>query len=236
MEITNTSERKQQKFNAVVLGWVGSGKTNLCATLPDLTKTLFVNVKRYEDGFKVLEDHKIDMIHIATFEDLVSLPEMLKSKEVNKYSYIYFDGISAASKVSLKHFEEITKKSSNHFEKYRLHGEFMTELMLDLKGVNKHIIMTALPDVKKGREGQEIYSFYVDGNMFSKSLEQTVDAILVIGSDAEGKRKLLTQNNGSWVAKLRHPRSIQIDTFIEVDLDKKETGLSTILNKLGYSD
>lgn len=236
MKLRNTNEIDKQYFNAVLLGFPGSGKTSCIKTLPNLKEVLIANVKYYEDGLGVLSDKDVDVIDIENFEDLASLPEVLSNEKFCDKKHIFFDSISAASKVSIKHFEEETKKSSNAYKKFELHGKFLTSLILDLKRLDKNIIMTAIPDVRKSREGQEVYGFYVDGNMFVKTLEQSVDAILVVGSNSEGKRQLLTQNNGVWIAKLRHPDTVEVPITIDVDLKKKPgtSGLGLLMSKLGY--
>ena len=89
-------------------------------------------------------------------------------------------------------------------------------MLLSLKALDKHVFLTCLPDLKQ----DDTYTFSIDGQAFTKSLEARVDAILVLKVNKEGKRALLTQNDGAYPAKLRLPGDKTIDRLVTANIEK----------------
>jgi hypothetical protein len=225
LKLRNTGDLTAQKFNAVILGESGVGKTYLIRTLPNPEKILYVNISPLEDGTLSISDLKIDVYDIKTIEDAETLLTFLKTD--TKYEIVYVDGLTALSRVSIEHFEKLNEDNKNGFVKFDQHAKMLTGFLLALKSSGKHVILTCLPAVKQTPTGMELYSFDISGQSFTKNLEARVDAVLAMGIDEDGNRLFLTQNNNKWVAKVRTPANVKLEKLEPADLGK-------LMTKLGF--
>jgi len=216
------SDLNQKKLNAIIMGESGTGKTYLARTIPSSMKVLFINISPYEDGTISISDLDIDVVDITSVEEMNNLMEDLKTD--TKYDVIYLDGLTALSKLSMEYASNANPGVAGKFKKYEDHSRFMEVVLLTLKAIDKYVFSTCLAAYE---EEAGAYKFALDGKAFGKILGARVDAILPIKVNKEGKRALLTQNDGTYPAKVRLPGDKQIAKLIAADLGK-------LLEVIGY--
>lgn len=102
MAINLTTTREQAKSNGVkilVYGQAGSGKTVLCATTPDHSKTIILSA---ESGLLSIADTDIDVITIKNLDDLMEAYKWLTTNEQGlSYDWICLDSLSELTDVIL---------------------------------------------------------------------------------------------------------------------------------------
>jgi len=228
LKTRKANDVKRTYLNMVIMGESGSGKTWQARTLPDIKRTLFVNVSPYEDGTLSVSDLDMDVYDIRAEKGLADATQLMNSlKEDTKYDYVFIDSLTALSKVSMAYAEAMYGEDKNKYKKFEVHNLFLTGFLLDLKTLNKHVILTCLPEVKTSPDGLEVYTFSLDGKAFAKNLEARVDAVLALAVD-KGKRYFLTENTGKWVSKVRRPLGVDLDTVIDADIGALMTKLGLV--------
>lgn len=230
--------RKADDFSSrfariTIMGDAGSGKTTLASTLPDLKKTLLINVKGYEDGDISLSNYSdLTILDIKSIPEWIKLVEQLPINPMFKdFEFIVIDSITGLSSMSIEYFEgfHADRKGNAIFELYREHGEMLRDSLLKLKNVNKHIFITALTKVSEDKLGTGSVVPRIDGQMVTNPLNAWMDGTICIKAYEDGSRAILLQNNGTYACKLRvcggTPMALK---------NKEDISLTKILNLMGF--
>src|SRR5690606_28024539 len=110
MAIKLTTTRQQAQTNGVkvlVYGQAGAGKTVLCATTPDHSKTIILSA---ESGLLSIGEADIDVITIESVDDLMEAYRWLTETEQGlSYDWICLDSISEIAEVVLNKAKKESK-------------------------------------------------------------------------------------------------------------------------------
>lgn len=217
----------------VIMGEAGSGKTTLASTLPDLKRTLLINIKGYEDGDISLSGFKdLSIIDISSIPEWLNFIEQATTTDLLKdFDYLFVDSITGLSAMSIKYFEGFhpDRKGNAVFALYREHGEMLRDSLLKLKKIKTHVFMTALTELSKEAVGGGVIKPKLDGSMMDDPLKAWTDGTICIKAYEDGSRAILLQNNGSYACKLRvcggTPMALK---------EKQDISLSKILTLMGF--
>lgn len=94
--------------NIAVFGPAGTGKTRLCATTPNLDKTLILSVER-ESGLLSLREYDIPTVRISSTDQLLEVFGMLQENEAG-WEWVCLDSVSEIAGMIL---EEEQQKPEN---------------------------------------------------------------------------------------------------------------------------
>lgn len=110
MAIKLTTTRQQAQTNGVkvlVYGQAGAGKTVLCATTPDHSKTIILSA---ESGLLSIGEADIDVVTIESVDDLMEAYRWLTETEQGlSYEWICLDSISEIAEVVLNKAKKDSK-------------------------------------------------------------------------------------------------------------------------------
>lgn len=137
MAVKITSTKKSVNgVKVLVYGQAGTGKTRLCATVPNPI------ILSAEAGLLSLADEEIPVIEIKTVEDVMEAYQFLtEDPEGLKYETICLDSVSEIAEVLLS---ALKKKNSDARQAYGQLGEDMTHLIRSFRDIpNRHVYFTA---------------------------------------------------------------------------------------------
>jgi phage nucleotide-binding protein len=135
MEFQKTSETQNKHVKILVYGKAGVGKTRLISTAP---KPFIIDT---DQGTLSLSDKDIPMKKIETMEDFDTLLNLIKtSPNFDKIETIVLDSLSA---LALIVYNEAGKANKNNMAKYGAYQDRLTQAILDLRNVKKHIYITS---------------------------------------------------------------------------------------------
>lgn len=202
----------------LVYGQAGSGKTSLCSTLPSCV------VLSAEGGMLSLAGTEVSFLEIRSLEDLTEVFSWLtSSEEASQFESVALDSISEIGQVVLA---DHLKKSKDPRQAYGAMASDMSSLIRAFRDLPKHIYFSAQVEKSQDETGKLLWSPAMPGTKVGQSLPYFFDEVLAyrIEKDGDGlvQRALLTDSDGSWLAK---DRSGKLETYEAPDL-------GAIINKI----
>jgi len=214
------------------MGHAGVGKTSLFSTVPNPSKTVILNLKKYEDGLIPLSKVKgLNIWDIETMEEMreaVTELSKLKTLEV-----VGVDSLTALSSMAIEELKLDPKiiNSKNGFMLYQEIAEYLKDIFFGLKNINSHVVWTAHMKVPTGiPEGLESFVPSADGNVFSKGLNGWTDMVGCLTATENKERRLLIEPRKGFACKNRLPLGTDIGDGV---LTGKDVSISHILNLAG---
>lgn len=215
MAVKLTTARKAAVDNGLkvlVYGAAGSGKTRLCATVPDAV------IISAESGLLSLRNTDIPVIEIKTMADMEEAYTVVSEGDGREFKWICIDSLSEIAEVVLANEKGLTK------DPRKAYGELYDQMMplvksfRDLPGRN--VYMSAkMQREKDDVSGAMLYSPMMPGQKVGQALPYLFDEVfaLRVEKDAEGNpsRWLQTQRDLQFDAK---DRSGALDMFEAPDL------------------
>lgn len=199
-EVKSTKGIKSNGFKILVYGREGSGKTRLCATMPNPI------ILSAEAGLLSLSEYDLPFIEIKDVKDLSDAYKWLtETEEGRKYESICLDSISEICETILAHEKEKVKDPRQAYGAMNEKIISLVKLFRDLPGRN--VYMSAKMNRMEDSFGQVVYAPSLPGKAASQDLPYFFDGVcaLRVERDQEGKphRMLMTQPDGQWTAKDR---------------------------------
>ena len=222
IQLTNTRDQaKQNGVKVLVYGQAGAGKTVLCATTPDLSKTIILSA---EAGLLSIADADIDVINISSIEDIMEAYRWLTTDPQGlSYEWICLDSISEIAEVVLN----AAKKSSKDGRMaYMEMQEKMEDVIRAFRDLPRNVYFSAKMESYQDEAGVVRYQPMLPGKRLPAGLAYFFDEVLFlrVEKDAEGNpvRYLQTQPDIKYHAK---DRSGKLDT-------QERPSLKVIYNKI----
>jgi hypothetical protein len=262
MNIIGVNERMSEKrgVKALIVGPTGVGKTSLLRTL-DAGRTLFVDV---EAGDLSVQDVPVDTIRIndwAAARDLAcriggpdpSFPDTAcysqehyeaiggELENLDKYSTIFIDSITAVSRLSFRWSEQQPEAFSERTGKkdirgaYGLHGREMIAWLHQLQHARgKSVVFVAVLEKVIDEFNKPEWQMQLEGSKAGRELPGIVDQIITMqwvdfGDGVPTRAFMCTSpNQWGWPAKDRSGRLEQIEKphlgELIAKLTRKENG------------
>lgn len=228
-----SEEVSRKHLRIVIMGNSGVGKTSLFSTVPDPSKTVILNLKKYEDGLVPLSKIKgLSIWDIETMDDMKEAVNLLAKEK--KFNVIGVDSLTGLSSMALDELKLDPKivNSKNGFMLYQEIADYLKEVFFGLKMMDAHIIWTSHMKVPTGLPaGLEMFVPAADGNVFSKGLNGWTDIVGCLKKEDNSERKLLIEPRAGYACKNRFP----IGTEIPNDgvLSGKDVSLSVLFKMAG---
>lgn len=227
MKITKVGKQKPY-LKMLIYGKPGAGKTLFAAGAadhPELKDVLFINI---EGGLLTINDKDVDAAEIGkneagentnrTLEELESIlwNILAKQKGFEKYKTIVIDSVTELQARSLEDVvaESVKKKPDRKVDEmtqndYGKDSVRMRTLFRKLRDAPINLIVTALAksvvDNPKAENAKVIEISPSLTAAVRESLMGYLDFVWYLYSDDKGVRRLLTQEQGLFRAKTRHP-------------------------------
>lgn len=195
----------------------GTGKTRLCATTPDPSKTVIISA---EAGLLSLRGVDIPVIEVSTIDDVKDAYRFIMNDEQAKdFEWVCLDSVTEIAEVCLA---TAMKEASDPRQAY---GHMMSEMneiirvFRDMPG--KNIYMSCKQErVRDEQEGHMLYGPSMPGSKLGPGLPYLFDEVfaLRVYKDAETgevSRALQTVNDAQYAAK---DRSGALEAFEPADL------------------
>ena len=212
IQIRKTGSIHTNGVKVLVYGHAGSGKTSLCATMPNPI------VISAEAGLLSLQHADIPYIEVNSMDTLMEAYDfMANSDDAKKYDSICLDSISEIGEVILNHEKKIAKDPRQAYGAMQEQLGDIIRAFRDMAG--KHVYFTAKCEKSQDETGKILYAPMMPGNKTGQSLPYFFDEVMAlrVELDAEGNpvRALMTQSDGLWQAK---DRSGKLETWEQPDL------------------
>jgi len=220
IQIRKTGSIHTNGVKVLIYGHAGSGKTSLCATMPNPI------VISAEAGLLSLQHADIPYIEVNSMDTLMEAYAFIaNSDDANKYDSICLDSISEIGEVILNHEKKIAKDPRQAYSAMQEQLGDIIRAFRDMAG--KHVYFTAKCEKSQDETGKILYAPMMPGNKTGQSLPYFFDEVMAlrVELDAEGNpvRALMTQSDGLWQAK---DRSGKLETWEQPDL-------GAIIQKIG---
>jgi hypothetical protein len=218
--LKRTSDSHINGVKIVVFGMAGSGKTRLCATLPD---PLVISA---EAGLLSLRGMDLPYVEVNSYDSLKEAYEFVTtSHEGTNFQSIAIDSLSEIGEVVLAHEKRVNKDGRAAYGEMAVQVLEMMRAFRDISG--KNVYFSAKCEKQQDETGKILYSPSMPGAKLGQQIPYMVDELLAlrIEKDAEGEihRALMCQSDGIWQAK---DRSGALDTWEPADL-------GAIIEKIG---
>jgi len=227
MKKLNTQDVKQLKFNCLLYGESGKGKTFSALTL-DPKKTLILSA---ESGLLPLSGKDFEVWVVETWTDLTDAHKLLLSPDNQKqFTTVFIDSLTELSEICKVHIVtnerpavrgKIDKIYDDQMDlkDWGLHRDKMTRMVRSFRDLPFNIIFTCLETSEKDeKSGVVKFRPSVDGKKFGTSLPGYFDEIfrLVVKSNGnEGSERYFV--TGQTEVTLAKDRSGKLDLTEEPD-------------------
>lgn len=188
-------------LKVLVYGAAGAGKTTLCTTTGDQSKTLIISA---EAGLLSIRDAVCDAIPVSGLQDLRDVLTHLQKGEHN-YTWICLDSISEIAEVVL---EAELGRNKDPRAAYGEMSTRLTALIKTFRDLPYNVVMSC-----KGKqvedEGRQVWQPSLPGKQLADGLPYLFDEVFcLVASEREGvvKRALRTVADGKYTAKDRSGR------------------------------
>lgn len=220
IQIRKTGGIHSNGVKVLVYGHAGSGKTSLCATMPNPI------VISAEAGLLSLQHADLPYIEVTSMESLMEAYDFLaNSAEAKGYQSICLDSISEIGEVILNHEKKIAKDPRQAYGAMQEQLGDVIRAFRDMAG--KHVYFTAKCEKSQDETGKILYAPMMPGNKTGQSLPYFFDEVMALRVELDSEknpvRALMTQSDGLWQAK---DRSGKLDTWESPDLGE-------IIKKIG---
>lgn len=202
---------QQQGIKLLIYGEAGAGKTTLCATTPDLDKTLVLSA---EAGLLSIQHVDVDVAVVQSVKELRDAYAVLKRQDC-KYRWVCLDSISEIAEMALK--EELGRAKDGR----KAYGE-MASKVIDLVKAFRDLPLNVVMLAKHGTQeddGRLRRIPLFPGRKLSEELPYLFDEVFALRvftqEDGSIVRKLMCQPDGTWQAK---DRSGKLEEFEDADL------------------
>ena len=211
-DVKTTKGIKSNGVKILVYGREGSGKTRLCATMPNPI------ILSAEAGLLSLADYDVPYIEIKTIKDLGDAYVWLRdSEEGQKFDSICLDSVSEICETILANEKEKEKDGRKAYGNMNEKIISLVKMFRDLP--NRNVYMSAKINRMEDNMGTVVYAPSLPGKSAQQDLPFYFDivAALRVERDQEGTphRMLMTQPDGIWTAK---DRSGKLDMWEKPDL------------------
>ena len=220
IQIRKTGDIHSNGVKMLVYGHAGSGKTTLCASLPNPI------VISAEAGLLSLQGVDLPYIEVTSMDTLMEAYEFLTtSSEAKGYESICLDSISEIGEVILNHEKKIAKDPRQAYGAMQEQLGDVIRAFRDMSG--KNVYFTAKCEKSQDETGKILYAPMMPGNKTGQALPYFFDLVMALrvelDADKNPVRALMTQSDGMWQAK---DRSGKLDTWESADL-------GAIIKKIG---
>lgn len=207
MTIRSTKDIKASALKALVYGAAGAGKTRLCATTPDRSRTFILSA---EAGLRSVRDYDIAYAKIGTMSDLREVFDFLRGEGAGRYDWVCLDSISEIAEACLAAEKAVAK------DPRRAYGEMADRMFRTLRAF-RDLPMSVYMTAKLGwveDEGRQVYGPNLPGRQLEQGIAYLFDEVFAMhavrGEDGTVTRSLQTQGDHRFVAK---DRSGALDEF-----------------------
>ena len=206
MNLTTTTQlAKNNGIKVLVYGQAGTGKTCLCATTPDHTRTIILSA---EAGLLSIAGADIAVIEIKSIQDLMDAYGWLTQTEQGRsYEWICLDSISEMGEVILNAAKKQVKDPRQAYGEMQ---EKVEDLVRAFRDLPRNVYFTAKLESYQDDAGVVRYQPALPGKKLGQALPYFFDEVffLRIEKDAEGKtvRYLQTVPDIKYHAKDRSGR------------------------------
>jgi len=206
---TTTREAAQSAgLKILVYGEAGAGKTRLCSTTPDHSKTLIISC---EAGLLSLRDFDIPVAQIETIADLREVYRYLLAGD-HEFDWVCLDSVSEIAEVCL------AEEKASADDPRQAYGELADKMFSLLRDFIKKLplnvyfsakLKTTVNVTGKGKHKLETSERgpSMPGKTLTNGVAYLFDEVfamrLMPNNDASVSRWLVTQGDGEWVAKDR---------------------------------
>ena len=199
IKLQRASDLLGSHIKLLVYGWAGSGKTSLIPTLPS---PVILNA---ESGLLSIKDADVPFVSINSLDDLSEAFLWLSnSEEAKQFETVALDSISEIGQVVLA---DHLKNSKDPRQAYGATATDLSSLVRAFRDLPKNVYFSAQAEKSQDETGKLLWSPAMPGNKISQQLPYFFDEVLAlrIEKDADGlvQRALLTDSDGSWLAKDR---------------------------------
>ena len=200
IQIKKTGGIHANGVKLLVYGHAGSGKTSLCATLPNPF------VISAEAGLLSIQGADLPYAEVNSMADLRELYEWVTtSKEAQEYQSIALDSISEIGEVVLNHEKKIAKDPRQAYGAMQEQLADIIRAFRDLSG--KHVYFTAKCEKTADESGKILYAPSMPGQKTGQSLPYFFDEVMALRVELDAEkvpvRALMTGSDGLWQAKDR---------------------------------
>jgi phage nucleotide-binding protein len=200
LDIKSTKSVVDQGLFVLVHGRLGSGKTSLVKTIPDVeSNTLVISA---ESGTLPLRGLDIDMVEIAKYSDVDKVMEFLA--EDTAYKWVVVDSLTEIGDKCLdaeaRRGGMINKPGWDEYWWYNAKLTDLVRRLRDMRGL--HVVLTCLSgwDVEDGR-GKLVPE--IPAKQLKAKLGQFFDEVLFLNVTNDGQREFITDCNPHVEAKDR---------------------------------
>ena len=220
IQIRKTSDIHAHGVKMLVYGHAGSGKTSLCASLPN---PIIISA---EAGLLSLQEVGLPYIEVTSIDSLIEVYAFLTtSAEAKGYESVCLDSISEIAEVILIHEKKVTKDPRAAYGAMQDQLGDVIRKFRDMSG--KNVYFTAKCEKSQDETGRILYAPMMPGNKTGQSLPYFFDLVMALrvemDADKNPVRALMTETDGLWQAK---DRSGKLETWESPDL-------GAIIKKIG---
>jgi phage nucleotide-binding protein len=220
IQIRKTSDIHAHGVKMLVYGHAGSGKTSLCASLPN---PIIISA---EAGLLSLQEVGLPYIEVTSIDSLIEVYAFLTtSAEAKGYESVCLDSISEIAEVILIHEKKVNKDPRAAYGAMQDQLGDVIRKFRDMSG--KNVYFTAKCEKSQDETGRILYAPMMPGNKTGQSLPYFFDLVMALrvemDADKNPVRALMTETDGLWQAK---DRSGKLETWESPDL-------GAIIKKIG---
>lgn len=232
--VTASAAIKKQGLKMLVYGPAGAGKTYLCSTCPDHSKTLIVSA---ESGLLSLREAgpNIPVAIVNGYSDVMAVLRELESKP-DRFEWVCLDSISEIAETCL---EQEFKRNSNKQKAYGDMADTMLRILRDFRNLKCNVVMTAKEKSMVNEEtGEVLFVPNMPGRKLPNSISYLFDEVFALTvkrnkQTGEVERLLQTSISPMYVAK---DRSGALDFHEPPDLNHISEKILSVLQPKGKED
>lgn len=215
LDVKKTREIKASKFNALIYGNSGVGKTTLAGSL-SVYNPIVISL---EAGLLSLKNFDVDYVEVDSSCRISSLRKILEEVKNSDYDTVFIDSLTEISEAMYDMAKAEYPDARNTMQRYGYCKELMIRFLKYTRDFDKNVIYTALQKDDKDETGRRFHLPKLVGSVKEDAMAYMdfVFALRVVEKDGEKVRVLQTEEGDGFQAK---DRSGELNSFEKPNLSE----------------
>ena len=211
MALKSITPESTDRFNALIVGASGIGKTSLLRTIPETDRVIVLSA---EAGLLCVRDlvreGKVEGFEILDFTDMRDAYQLLvhDRDDQERYQWVFIDSLSEIAERCVEAMKQKYPNKSDSFNLWGDYTDYMTALVKKFRDLHPYnVIFTCLPQVETDENNRRFYAPAISGSQLKNRLTSYFDEVFFMttqkADDGMESRIFITQPYERYPAKDR---------------------------------